>query len=815
MGFINDLIGGTNKFDAQAINNPFAAQQANAGNFDFSSALGQAQKNALGGQGAANATGAQQTALANALAAQASGQGPSLAQMQLQQATEANKAGAAGAIASQRGLNPALAARQIANQQANIGQQAAGQSAMTRLQEQLGAQGMLAQTLGAQRGQDIGQQKENTGLYGAIGGLQQGQRGQDIGNFQAAQGLNAQTAAQNAGFKSDAQRMNAQIASDNAQRNSGLLGGLLGSAGAAASSYLGKASGGEINGRAPVPGDSPRNDNVPAWLSPGEIVIPRSIVGSPNAPEQAADFVRAIQQHHQGTNFGHVIARHQELDDRVRRLEAVAQKFDVGGVVNSVLPQELLGQSEGNTPSYQSGVSAPASTNPITGERDWDVSVGQSPAQLATANRREAGPVEQPPIMAQEQTPSTNAASQPAPAEPQKPKPELGMTDPGGINKFSNEAKGAAKQSANVTQQEANVQERIQNDYTEQAKAYAVETQKGVQERQARADTQKKLVESGKIDPNHLWSSSSTASKISAGIGILLGGIGQGLIGGPNQALQVIDKAIDRDIDSQKANLGKQEGLLHTYLQEGHDYQTARQLAKADLLDNASSQLKAAAMKYSGPKAQAAAMGQVAAIDQQAFQMRQQAGAQNLEAKLKNLQIQAFGEQEQLRRGKMAIEVGAASGKPLTAQQVSILGKEKEYVDVGGGKFYKAQGDEAAKEYREKSSQLQRGIDILNEMTTGHWAPEWTPGEGGDAAIKAKAQTHELVDLLANYRTSNRFASEKARHFEEIVPHAASFRSGKADIQHTQLLGQLIKEKEDMKRNLLLGTSKSQGGGQQ
>jgi hypothetical protein len=31
---------------------------------------------------------------------------------------------------------------------------------------------------------------------------------------------------------------------------------------------------------APVPGDSPQNDVVPAQLSPGEIVIPRSAVAS-------------------------------------------------------------------------------------------------------------------------------------------------------------------------------------------------------------------------------------------------------------------------------------------------------------------------------------------------------------------------------------------------------------------------------------------------------------------------------------------------------------------------------------------------------
>jgi hypothetical protein len=53
--------------------------------------------------------------------------------------------------------------------------------------------------------------------------------------------------------------------------------------------------GGNVPGRAQVRGDSPRNDTVPTMLSPGEIVIPRSITQGPDAPNRAADFVRALQ----------------------------------------------------------------------------------------------------------------------------------------------------------------------------------------------------------------------------------------------------------------------------------------------------------------------------------------------------------------------------------------------------------------------------------------------------------------------------------------------------------------------------------------
>lgn len=49
-----------------------------------------------------------------------------------------------------------------------------------------------------------------------------------------------------------------------------------------------------VPGKAEKKGDSYANDKVPALLSPKEIVIPRSITLSDNAPDQAAKFVAAI-----------------------------------------------------------------------------------------------------------------------------------------------------------------------------------------------------------------------------------------------------------------------------------------------------------------------------------------------------------------------------------------------------------------------------------------------------------------------------------------------------------------------------------------
>lgn len=75
---------------------------------------------------------------------------------------------------------------------------------------------------------------------------------------------------------------------------------------------------------------------------------------------------------------------------------------------------------------------------------------------------------------------------------------------------------------------------------------------------------------SSKIDPDNYWKDMSgntdVGKKVTAAIAIALGGFGAGLQGGGarNTALDIIDKAIDRDIAAQKANMDNQRAGLKT-----------------------------------------------------------------------------------------------------------------------------------------------------------------------------------------------------------------------------------------------------------
>lgn len=196
-----------------AIANPFVAGQAalagslgGGGNFDIGQALG--AKNGYNAQTApgtleslqAGQTGYNnamtgQAALIQALQAQAAGQGANPAQAMLNQATNQNIAQNTGMIASQKGINPALAVRQASQNAASMGQQAAGQAATMQAQQQIAAQNAQA------------------GVYGNM----------------ANQALNQQNIAQQ-GFYAP-QNINAGIATSNAKTNAGIMGGLLGAAG--------------------------------------------------------------------------------------------------------------------------------------------------------------------------------------------------------------------------------------------------------------------------------------------------------------------------------------------------------------------------------------------------------------------------------------------------------------------------------------------------------------------------------------------------------------------------------------------------------
>lgn len=291
---VGDYLFGQKRFQATApsINQPQTTTQFGRAGFYGDLGSAQAQQAQLYGQ---------QQDLAGALAARARGEGTSIAEMQLQNTLAQNQRAAAGQLAGVRGLNPAMAQRLLLNQQASLAGQAAGQGAMLRAQEQLAAQQALGQQLASMRGA-AGQ------MYGQAGQLGLGQEKLGVETEEARK--QRELAIAEANQRSEIERQRTQIAANKAYaEDNGLMGdigsGLIEAGKAGAQIAKAMAHGGKPEGHL-AKMDNVKNDTIPAMLSPGEMVIPRSIMHSANPPKAAAKFVKAIMEKKSPVQAKHV-----------------------------------------------------------------------------------------------------------------------------------------------------------------------------------------------------------------------------------------------------------------------------------------------------------------------------------------------------------------------------------------------------------------------------------------------------------------------------------------------------------------------------
>lgn len=92
-------------------------------------------------------------------------------------------------------------------------------------------------------------------------------------------------------------------------------------------------------------------------------------------------------------------------------------------------------------------------------------------------------------------------------------------------------------------------------------------------------------VKNKKIDPNQFWHSMDTGQKVLAGISLFLGGFASGFGGGPNPALDYINKQIDRDIDAQMKDRSDKINLYKINLQLLGDQKSAELASRMQQLN--------------------------------------------------------------------------------------------------------------------------------------------------------------------------------------------------------------------------------------
>lgn len=128
-------------------------------------------------------------------------------------------------------------------------------------------------------------QKSGQGMFGGMGNLVGG-----IGNSGLIGDLFGAGAGAGAGYSG---ALMAGGAADAVTEAAPLV--LLANKGAQIPFSTALLQGGTVPGKASVQGDSEKNDTQPTLLSPGEVVLPRSVTMAPNAEEKAAEFVAHLK----------------------------------------------------------------------------------------------------------------------------------------------------------------------------------------------------------------------------------------------------------------------------------------------------------------------------------------------------------------------------------------------------------------------------------------------------------------------------------------------------------------------------------------
>lgn len=153
------------------------------------------------------------------------------------------------------------------------------------------------------------------------------------------------------------------------------------------------------------------------------------------------------------------------------------------------------------------------------------------------------------------------------------------------------------QETADILHQQELQQQKYQEDYSSHYNNLTNEIQ-----------NVKKDIQDGHINPNQYLESMSTGSKIATALGMLVSGFSGATT---NAAQQFLNNQIERNIDAQKANLGKKNNLLSALYHEQGNLATATNTLRAFYKDQYADQLKEIANKHAGPMAKAAAQQQI------------------------------------------------------------------------------------------------------------------------------------------------------------------------------------------------------------
>lgn len=242
-----------------------------------------------------------------------------------------------------------------------------------------------------------------------------------------------------------------------------------------------------------------------------------------------------------------------------------------------------------------------------------------------------------------------------------------------------------------------------------------------------------------KIDPDRYVNHMSTGSRIRAGIAMALGGLGQGLIGGSNPAIDWFHKTIENDIESQKNDQSKTMNVWKMNREAMGDDMRANVATQNQLWTGVQAKIAQTAAAAQAPVAKFRAQQMINDIEQRKIQNRQTLG-------LMTQGMQGGGSFSQ------------ADPAQLVGQMVPKELQPKAYEEIGRAQNVAKNKEAILKAFDQAAEEAKGASGIMSAATLGHYE---TPG------MKALQQL-----LLPNFKQVDGTVRQAAMDetFKNVVP---------------------------------------------
>lgn len=332
--------------------------------------------------------------------------------------------------------------------------------------------------------------------------------------------------------------------------------------------------------------------------------------------------------------------------------------------------------------------------------------------------------------------PVQQTAPMPAEAPTEAPKaPQNDIMQQAAGLSLASQQQGLGLEAAAI-QESARAQQRLQQNEEQSSRVAAESYQRKLDELETARKFHTEALAQQKIDPQHYWNSKSTGSKVASMIGLILGGAGGGLMHQENPVLKMMNQEIDRDVDAQKAELGKTENLLAANMRQFGNLNDATKMTQIMQTDILAHQLGQIAAKTTDKMAQARllqAQGQL--LDAKLPGMQQLALNHSVNQMLSEAQgdpgkmegaIEALRRVDPKRADDIASRYVPGMGLTLTPKGKDIVTELKASVDTATDgldellKINKIQGKSLSLEDRAKAETIAQSlIGILRVPMTG------------------------------------------------------------------------------------------------